>query len=91
MRPPLWTDTSPEAERFLIEGYRRMSLQQKALRLTSLVQAGHELALTRLRALWPEESEDALMVRVAALFLEPELLEAALRRRAAVQQARAGA
>lgn len=88
MRPPLWTDTSPGAERVLLEGYRRMSLQEKAQRFTSLVHAGHQLALTRLRAAFPEEGEDALMVRVAALFLEPELLEAALTYRARIAEVR---
>ena len=80
-RPPLWTDTSPDAERVLLEGYRRMTVQDKARRVTTLVQSGYQMVWARVRAEHPEEDDDTVMIRVASLFLEPELLAAALRHR----------
>lgn len=74
MRPKLWEDTSPDAARVLIEGYRRMSPARKAVQVTSLTQAAQQRALTRPRSEDPRASERELHLRLAALWLAPDLL-----------------
>ena len=73
MRPKLWEDTSPDAERVLIEGYRRMTAARKAAQVASLTKAVQQLALARLRSEDPGASERDLRLRLAALWLTPEL------------------
>lgn len=75
MRPKLWEDTTPAAERVLIDGYRRMSPARKAGQVSSLTQAVQQLALARLRAESPEASDQQLRLELAALWLPKELLE----------------
>lgn len=84
MRPKLWEDTSPAAERVLIEGYRRMTPARKASQVDSLTLAVQQLAVARLRAESPGSTEAELHLRVAALWLPEALLQRAL----AHQQAR---
>ena len=48
---PLALDTSPEIERLQIEGWRRMSLEQKAAIVSGLTQAAFELAFAGVRVL----------------------------------------
>jgi hypothetical protein len=74
MRPKLWEDTSPAAERVLIEGYRRMSPERKAGQVASLTLAVQQLALARLRAESPDASDHDLRLELAALWLPEELL-----------------
>lgn len=83
MRPKLWEDTSPAAERVLIEGYRRMTPARKASQVASLTLAVQQLALARVRAENPESSEDELHLKVAALWLPDDLLRRALAHRRA--------
>lgn len=78
MRPKLWEDTSPAAERVLIEGYRRMSAARKAGQVTSLTLAVQQLALARLRAESPDASDNELRARLAALWLPADLLQRVL-------------
>ncbi len=78
MRPKLWEDTSPAAERVLIEGYRRMSPARKVSQVAWLTLAVQQLALARLRAECPDASDDALRVKLAALWLPDELLKRVL-------------
>ncbi len=78
MRPKLWEDTSPAAERVLIEGYRRMAPARKAAQVASLTRAVQQLALARLRADAPDASEQELRVKLAALWLPKDLLERVL-------------
>ncbi len=67
---PLLSDTSPAAERWLIEGYRRMSPRRKLERVTALNRALEQLQRARLRAEYgPGLSERELRLRLAALRL----------------------
>lgn len=74
MRPKLWEDTSPDAERVLIEGYRRMSPARKAQQVVALTQAVQQLALARLRVEMPNASDQELRMALAALWLPEDLL-----------------
>lgn len=74
MRPKLWEDTSPAAERVLIEGYRRMLPGRKVGQVASLTLAVQQLSLARLRAESPDASEQELRVKLAALWLPADLL-----------------
>jgi hypothetical protein len=83
MRPKLWEDTSPDAERVLIEGYRRMTHARKAGKVASLTSAVQQLALARLRAARPERTDAELQRELAALWLPADLLERVLAHRRA--------
>lgn len=81
----LWEDTSPEAEQILIAGYRAMSPARKLRQVEELTRGVQQLALARLRAEDPGADARTLQVRLAALWMEPDLLERVLdheRRRA---------
>jgi hypothetical protein len=76
---PVPSDTSPDAERVLIEGYRRMSPAEKLERVAALNRALVALSTARLRAQYgaaipPRE----LRLRLAALRLEPEIMRTVL-------------
>ena len=76
---PVPSDTSPDAERVLIEGYRRMSPAEKLERVAGLNRALVTLSTARLRAQYgaamtPRE----LRLRLAALRLEPEIMRTVL-------------
>lgn len=74
--PP--NDTSPEVEKLLIEGYRRMSPAQKLARVQALTQAVQELALLDVRRRHPNADERELALRVASRWIEPDLMLRAL-------------
>ena len=68
-------DTSPAAERVLIEGYRRMSPQQKLERVVALNRALEQLARARLRAQYGEQMpEREMRLRLASLRLDRETM-----------------
>lgn len=71
------SDTSPEAEAVLIEGYRRMSTVEKANRIRALTIAGQRLALARIHAQYGDLPERELRLRLAALWLPRDLMIAA--------------
>jgi hypothetical protein len=69
------TDTSPAAERVLIEGYRRMSPRQKLQRVAALNRTLEQLATARLRAQYgPDLSDRELKLRLAALRLPRDVM-----------------
>lgn len=69
------TDTPPEVERMLIEGYRRMSPRRKLERVAALNRAVEQLAAARLRAQYGEEmSERELRLRLGALRLDRRVM-----------------
>ena len=68
------SDTSPEAERFLIEGYRRMTPTQKLQRVASLNRALMTLQKARIRAEYGEISEEEMRMRLGALRLGRETM-----------------
>ncbi len=67
-------DTSPEARRILVEGYRRMSVAEKARRVDEMTVAVQQLALARIRAQYPGRSEREYRLRLASLWLDRELM-----------------
>ncbi len=73
-RPALWTDTHPDAERVLVEGYRAMSAAEKLRRVVALTQGVQELALARLRDQYPEDSDRQRHLRLAALWLDADTM-----------------
>jgi len=77
VHPPLWTDTHPDAERVLVQGYRHMSPAQKLQRVVALTQGCQQFALARLRQQYPGESERRLQLRLAALWLGDDTMRAA--------------
>ncbi|PWU10565.1 MAG: hypothetical protein C5B50_25180 [Verrucomicrobia bacterium] len=66
-------DTSPEAERVLIELWRQASPARKMAMVLSANQAARELALTGLRERHPHASPEELRRRLADLWLGKEL------------------
>ena len=66
-------DTSPEAERVLIELLRNASPARKMEMVLSANRTARALALTGLRERHPTESSERLRRRLADLWLGPEL------------------
>lgn len=67
----LFPDTSPEAEEVLLEGYRRMSAEEKLQRLVDLHRVTRRLALARIREWYgPNLSDQEEQLRLAALRLD---------------------
>lgn len=72
---PLFDDTTPEAERVLVEGYRAMSPAQKLQRILSLNRMVRQLATARLRARYGADMpERELRLRLAALHLPRDVM-----------------
>ncbi|MCB9537265.1 MAG: hypothetical protein H6704_13515 [Myxococcales bacterium] len=70
----LTSDTSPDVERVLIEGYRRMTPAERGARLGALTIAAQRLALAGIRARHGDLPEHQLRLRLAALWLPRELM-----------------
>ena len=69
------SDTAPDVERMLIEGYRRMSPVEKLNRVVGLNRALEQLASARLRSKYGEAmTERERRLRLAALRLDPSLM-----------------
>lgn len=68
------SDTSPEAERILIEGYRRMTPTQKLQRVESLNRALVLLQKARIRAEYGDISDEEMRMRLGALRLGRETM-----------------
>ena len=66
-------DTSPEAERVLIELLRRASPERKVEMIASANRASRELALSGLKMRFPNDSPARLQRRLASLWLGEEL------------------
>lgn len=71
MRP---SDTSPEVERILIEGYSRMTPTQKLQRVESLNRALVLLQKARIRAEYGDVSDEEMRMRLGALRLGRETM-----------------
>jgi hypothetical protein len=69
----LFSDTSPEAERVLIDLMRRASVARKLEMLGQMNAAARQLALEGLRARHPSATEAQLQRHLADLLLGPEL------------------
>lgn len=68
-------DTSPAAERVLIEGYRRMSPRDKLQRVVELNHALEQLARARIRQQYGDGlTEREMRLRLAALRLDRDVM-----------------
>lgn len=75
---PVPSDTSADAERVMIDGFRRMSPAQKLERVAALNRALVDLATARLRRQYgPSMSPRELRLRLAALRLDADTMRKA--------------
>ena len=68
------SDTSPEAERVLIELYRRMPAWRKLLQVCDLNRTVEELALCDIRRRHRDADERELRLRLGSRWLSPETM-----------------
>lgn len=68
------SDTSPEAEKLLIELYRRMPAWQKLRQVSQLTLAVQELALCDIRRRHPHADEHEQQLRLASRWLNAETM-----------------
>jgi len=70
-------DTSPEVERIMIEGYRKMSAARKLEIMQDLINAACLLALGDIKRTHPKADRREIMLRLASRRIEPELMRKA--------------
>lgn len=70
-------DTSPEVERIMIEGYRKMSAARKLQIMQDLMNTAYLLALGDIKRKHPKADRRELMLRLASRRIEPELMQKA--------------
>ena len=63
-------DTSPQIQKMMIAGYRKMSPQQKFKRVDELTKAVQQMALARIRTEYGDLPDSELQLRLAALWLD---------------------
>ena len=66
-------DTSPEVERMQIDGWRRMSAEQKAALITGLTDAAVSMTMAGIRHRYPDASPREQQLRLAVITLGPDL------------------
>jgi hypothetical protein len=69
----LTADTPPEIERLQIEGWRRMSTEEKAALVTALTNAAFTMTLAGIRDRYPNATPAEHRLRLALITLGPEL------------------
>ena len=67
-------DTSPEVERIMIEGYRKMPALKKLEQVWELTQLVRELAMNDIRRRYPLADDRERKLRLASRWLEPKLI-----------------
>ncbi len=67
-------DTPSDIQKIIIEGYRRMSPQQKLKRVSELTKAVQQLALARIRKQYGILSEREQHLRLASLWLDRDMM-----------------
>lgn len=77
MHNDLPSDTNPNVEAFIVDGYRRMSPAQKIARVTELTRTVQQLALADIRRRYPTASPREQSLRLASRWLDPELMRKA--------------
>ena len=73
------SDTSPAAERTLIDAYRRMAPWRKLRQVTQLTQAVQQMALSRMRLKYGRRPEREERLRLASLWLPAATMRQVLR------------
>ncbi len=71
------SDTRPEAEQVLINGYRRMSVADRFQRVRELNQLLEAMALADVRRRHPEATEEEARLYVASRRIPPALMRKA--------------
>ncbi len=64
------SDTPPEIQKILIDGYRKMTPRQKMRRVSELSKAVQQLALARIRNQYGGISDREMRLRLASLWLD---------------------
>ena len=67
-------DTHPKIQQMLLEGYRKMSPQEKLKRVNELTKSVQQLALARIKKQYGEISEREQRLRLASLWLGRETM-----------------
>lgn len=67
-------DTYPKSEQVLIELLRNVPAWQKCRQVSQMIQATRQLSIAGLRIRYPDASDEELHKRVAALWLDRELV-----------------
>ena len=70
-------DTSPEVERIMIEGYRKMPAWKRIEQVWELTQLVRQLAMNDIRRRYPLADDRDRKLRLASRWLEPELMKKA--------------
>ncbi len=70
---PVLSDTTPAAQRILLERYRRMTFAEKARIVRDLTRTADTLALAGAKQRHPNASEQELLLQLAAVRLGPDL------------------
>ncbi len=70
----LLSDTRPEVEKLLLEGYRRMTPAEKLARVEDLRCLSRRLAEARIRSQHPQASDREVQLRLGTVTLGPELM-----------------
>ncbi|MGE0130083.1 MAG: hypothetical protein AB7U82_18520 [Blastocatellales bacterium] len=73
----LSSDTSPEIEQILIEGYRKMGAAKKLQIMQDLICAAYTLAMGNIKRNHPNAEPREVMLRLASRRIEPELMRKA--------------
>ena len=68
------SDTHPDVEKRLIEGYRAMTPAQKMRCVSGMYRTARRLALADVCRRHPHAGEREVQMRLAARFLEPDLM-----------------
>ena len=68
------SDTHPAIQKILIDGYRKMTPQQKMRRVSELNRSIQQLALARIRKQYGDISERELQLRLASLWLDKDTM-----------------
>ena len=67
-------DTDPKIHKMLIEGYRKMTMQQKIQCVDELNKSVQQMALARIRKQYGDISEREQKLRLASLWLDRETM-----------------
>ncbi|HKQ74969.1 MAG TPA: hypothetical protein VJ810_14840 [Blastocatellia bacterium] len=70
-------DTTPEAERIMIEGYRKMPAWMKLKQVGELTRLVRQLAMNDIDRRYPRADHRERKLRLASRWLEPELMKKA--------------
>lgn len=68
------SDTSPEIERILLQGYRRMTPAEKVRRVEALNESALQMAASRLTRQYGPLTERELRLRLASLWLSRDTM-----------------